>query len=150
MNTRSRYVQALLEKWTTQARSQMRGPSHEELRHRGKLCVSCDAELPPPHSVGYRQCIACQPGDAHAVYMAFRYVIGDRIWRCRLLDEGEQGKLLKELTFTHPDKLREMARRGKAMTFKTAERRVNHAIAACSGAGLWLQLTPDQYLKLRR
>jgi hypothetical protein len=147
---RNRYVQALLEKWNTQAKNRMRDPSREQQRGRGKLCASCDDELPQPHSPGYRQCGRCKPAEAHAVYMAFRYVTCNGTWHCRLLDEGRHDRLLKQLTFTHPEKLRETARRGKAMAFETAELRVNHAIAACSGAGLWLQLTPDQYLKLRQ
>ena len=52
--------------------------------------------------------------------------------------------LPRKFTFTEPDKIREMARRGEA--WGTSEARQMLELAIEQGrAGIYLRLTPDQY-----
>jgi hypothetical protein len=113
-----------------------------ELRSSGKACSSCNNGLPPPHMPGFRQCPRCRPADAYAVYMAFACTRG--AWRCRFFDERPDGKLVKEVTFGTPDKLRETAKRGKGLTFAAAKMVIERAITAGEGQ-VWLQLNHRQY-----
>jgi hypothetical protein len=54
-----------------------------------------------------------------------------------------------KLTFTDPDKIRELARRGEAWATSEARQMLEHAIETGRG-GLCLRLTPEQYRRLRR
>ena len=145
MKPKDRFMQAWLAQWDIRA-----SLSREQLRERGKLCASCDAELPQPNAPGFRQCARCRPVDAHAVYMVFRYLDASGVWRCRFLDDGHDEKLLREVTFARAEKVRETAKRGKGMTSAAGKLRVNYALGRCSSARLWLQLSGEQYLKLQR
>jgi hypothetical protein len=147
MNTRERYIEATMAEWDRCTRD-LRGLPPERRREKGELCASCDAEMSRPQAPGYRQCPHCQPAGVYAVYMRIRYTRG--AWHCSFLEEGREEKLLRELTFVRPNKLRETAKRGKGMTSAAGKRRVNSALGSCSGGGVWLQLTGEQYLKLRR
>lgn len=146
MNARNRFVQRVLDGLQAHAQA-VRNPSIQSLRDRGRCCASCEAVLPMPYSPGFRQCSACRPGDVHAIYMVFAY--RDGVWHCRFLDEAPDGTLVKEVTFVNPDKVRETARRGKALTFAAARLRMDYALTEHREARLWLQLSAQQYLDLR-
>ena len=57
--------------------------------------------------------------------------------------------LPRKLTFTDPEKIRELARRGGAWRDSESRQVLEHAIETGRG-GIYLRLTPDQYRKLRR
>lgn len=57
--------------------------------------------------------------------------------------------LPKKLTFTDPEKIRELARRGEAWGDSESRQMLEGAIEQGRG-GVYLMLTPDQYAKLRR
>lgn len=127
MKDRDRYIQRILDGRQVRAEA-ARNPSIESLRGRGRCCASCEARLPMPNSPGFRQCPRCRPIDAHAIYMIF--VRRDGVWRCRFLDEGpSEGTSIAEVSFVNPDKVREAARRGMALTSATARLRMDHALS---------------------
>jgi hypothetical protein len=53
------------------------------------------------------------------------------------------------LTFTDPEKIRELAKRGGAWRDSDSRQMLEHAIETGRG-GIYLRLTPGQYNKLRR
>jgi hypothetical protein len=53
------------------------------------------------------------------------------------------------LTFTDPEKIRELARRAEAWGDSESRQMLEHAIETGRG-GVYLRLTPDQYARLRR
>jgi hypothetical protein len=57
--------------------------------------------------------------------------------------------LPRTLTFTDPDKIRELARRCEAWGDSESRQMLEHAIEADRG-GVFLRLTPDQYARLRQ
>lgn len=146
MKDRDRFIKRILDGWQVRAEA-ARNPSLETLRGRGRCCASCEAGLPMPWSAGFRQCPTCRPGDAHALYTVFRYRGG--CWHCRFFDGGPNGVLVKEVGFTDADKVRETARRGKALTFAMGKLSLNHALSEHRDATLWLQLDCRQYLDLQ-
>jgi hypothetical protein len=56
--------------------------------------------------------------------------------------------LPRKLTFTDPDKIRELARRGEAWSDSESRQMLEHAIETGRG-GVFLRLTPEQYARLR-
>jgi hypothetical protein len=54
-----------------------------------------------------------------------------------------------KLTFTGPDKIRELARRGEGWGDSESRQMLEHAIETGRG-GVFLRLTPEQYARLRR
>jgi hypothetical protein len=57
--------------------------------------------------------------------------------------------LPRKLTFSDPEKIRELARRGEAWGTSESRQMLEHAIETGRG-GIYLRLTPEQYNKLRR
>jgi hypothetical protein len=53
------------------------------------------------------------------------------------------------LTFTDPEKIRELARRGEAWGTSESRQILEHAIETGRG-GIYPRLTPEQYARLRR
>jgi hypothetical protein len=53
------------------------------------------------------------------------------------------------LTFTNPEKIRELAHRGEALGTSEAKQMLESAIEVGRG-GIYLRLTPEQFAKLRR
>jgi hypothetical protein len=69
-------------------------------------------------------------------------------WQVQFLQADLKTALPKKLTFSDPEKIRELARRGEAMGDLESKQIVEHAIEVGRG-GCYLRLTPDQYRKLR-
>jgi hypothetical protein len=82
---------------------------------------------------------------SHRVYIYFHFRGG---WQVQFL-EVDLRTPFRKLTFTNPDKIRELARRGEAWSDAESGSDVEHAIETGRG-GLFLRLTPDQYARLRR
>ena len=69
-------------------------------------------------------------------------------WQVQFLEADLRTPLPKKMTFTDPEKIRELARRGEAWGDSESRQMLEHAIETGRG-GLYLRLTPDQYRKLR-
>jgi hypothetical protein len=71
------------------------------------------------------------------------------VGRCSSPEADLKTPLPRKLTFTDPEKIRELARRGEAWGTSEARQMLEHAIETGRG-GIYLRLTPEQYAKLRR
>jgi hypothetical protein len=69
-------------------------------------------------------------------------------WQVQFLEADLRTPLPRTLTFTDPDKIRELARRGEAWNDSESRQMLEHAIETGRG-GVYLRLTPDQYARLR-
>jgi hypothetical protein len=83
---------------------------------------------------------------SHRVYMSFFFRSG---WQVQFLEADLKTPLPRKLTFTEPDKIRELARRGEAWDDSESRQMLEHAIETGRG-GVFLRLTPDQYARLTR
>jgi hypothetical protein len=83
---------------------------------------------------------------SHRVYMFFQFRQG---WQVEFLEADLKTPLPKKLTFTGPDKIRELAKRGEAWSDSESRQLLEHAIETGRG-GVYLRLTADQYARLRR
>jgi hypothetical protein len=85
-------------------------------------------------------------GPSHRVYMTFFRREG---WYVQFLEADLKTPLPRKLTFTDPEKIRELARRGEAWGDSESRQVLEHAIENGRG-GCYLRLTPEQYRALRR
>ena len=84
---------------------------------------------------------------SHRVYMYFFFFRGG--WQVQFLEADLRTPQPRKLTFTDPEKIRELARRGEAWGDSESRQMLEYAIENGRG-GVYLKLTPDQYKKLRR
>ena len=82
---------------------------------------------------------------SHRVYMSFMF---RHDWQVQFLEADLKTPLPRKLIFAHPDKIREMARRGEAMQTSEARQMLENAIENGRG-GVFLKLTPDQHARLK-
>jgi hypothetical protein len=83
---------------------------------------------------------------SHRVYMRFFFKSG---WQVQFLEADLKTALPRKLTFSEPEKIRELAKRGEASTTSEARQILELAIEQGKG-GLYLKLTAEQYSKLRQ
>jgi hypothetical protein len=83
---------------------------------------------------------------SHRVYMFF---FSRKGWQVQFLEADLKTALPRRLTFTDPEKIRELARRGEAWGTSEARQMLEYGIEVGRG-GCYLRLTPEQYAKLRR
>jgi hypothetical protein len=83
---------------------------------------------------------------SHQVYMYFFLRSG---WQVQFTEADLKTPLPRKLTFSDPEKIRELARRGEAWGTSEARQILEHAIEKGRG-GIYLRLTPEQYARLRR
>ena len=83
---------------------------------------------------------------SHRVFMTFFLRSG---WQVQFLESDLRTPLPRKFTFTDPDKIRELARKGEAWGDSESRQMLEYAIENGRG-GVYLRLTPDQYKKLRR
>lgn len=114
------------------------------MRVSGRICAICNCPLSPPHTAGEKRCAQC--ACRHRVYMCFFERSG---WYCQFLEEDCKTPLPKRLNFKDPQKILELAERGGAILNLEGRQAIDHAIRNGRG-GVWLELTTDQYLKLKR
>ena len=112
----------------------------------GRICATCRASLPPPYQSGEQLCRRCrQARGRHRVYMAYMLREG---WQCQFLEEDLKTPLPKRFRFNTAEKVRELACRGGASLNLESLQALDHGI--CTGrGGVWLELTEEQYQKLR-
>ena len=80
------------------------------------------------------------------VYMSF---MSREAWFCHFLEEDLKTPLPRKLAFADADRIFELARRGGAKLDLEAQQAIHHALETGRG-GIWLNLTDDQYRKLKR
>ena len=83
---------------------------------------------------------------SHRVFMTFFLRSG---WQAQFLEADLRTPLPRKFTFTDPDKIRELARKGEAWGDSESRQMLEYAIENGRG-GVYLRLTPDQYRKLRQ
>jgi hypothetical protein len=104
----------------------------------GKICSSCKAPLPLPHTPVVKRCGFCQ--DKHLVLMSFRHCCG---WRCRFTTEAKV-RLPRQFTFNDATKVRELATRGNGLIDKWDRDGFELDLQIGRG-GIWLRLSYEQY-----
>ena len=114
-------------------------------RYAGKICCECKAPLPPPHRRGERLCDRCGGADKKRVYMHFMFRKG---WLCQFLEEDLKTPLPRKITVADEKKIFEMAKRG-GFTLNIAGRQELLDKIRKGNGGIWLDLTPEQYAKLK-
>ena len=83
---------------------------------------------------------------SHRVYC---YFFRRGAWEVQFLESDLKSPLPRRLTFTDPEKIRELARRGEAWGTSEARQILEHEIDTGRG-GIYLYLTPEEYAALRR
>jgi hypothetical protein len=86
------------------------------------------------------------PNDRHRVYISFMDRQG---WQCQFPEADLQTPLPKRLHFVSADKVVELVERAGGFTDQETRLMVKQGISMGRG-GLFLNLTGDQYAKLRR
>ena len=122
--------------------------STTRMRLAGKICCNCKASLPPPHVPGEHFCARCAASRTarRRVYMSFMHREG---WHCQFLEEDLKTSLPRKVTLDTPAKLIEMAKRGGSNLNLETRQALDHGIEIGRG-GVWLELTEEQYAKLRK
>jgi hypothetical protein len=123
--------------------------STTRMRESGQICCACKKFLDRlPWSGGERYCDICaQQRTRHSVYMYFMNVSGG--WFCQFLEPDLKTSLARELTFSSPDKIREMWERFGSKKGQVDNQALEYAINQGRGS-IWLSLTHDQYSKLKK
>src|SRR5579863_2351879 len=113
----------------------------------GRICALCRDSLPPPHTLGEQLCGKCRSErKRHRVYLSFMH---RESWYCQFLEEDLKTSLPRKLIFRSHQKVRELAERGGcALNLETLQA-LNHGLETGRG-GVWLELSEEQYLKLKR
>jgi hypothetical protein len=69
-------------------------------------------------------------------------------WTCQFLEPDLQTTLLRRLSFADVEKVRELVKRGGGLPDLESASALEHGIEIGRG-GVWLNLTPTQYAKLK-
>jgi hypothetical protein len=120
--------------------------SMTRMRRSGKICCACGAMLAPPYLQGERLCDRCGKGTKHRVYMQF---ILTRGWFCQFLEADLKTPLPRKVTVKDQKKIFKMAERGGFHLSVAGRYSIQKAIDEGRG-GIWLELTDEQYAKLKR
>ena len=127
----------------------MGGERSSTVRQRlaGKICALCRAPLPPPHLPGEQLCASCgaKRKPPRRVYMHFQTQSG---WQCQFLEEDLKTPLARRLNLVSQEKLFEIAERGGYVLNLEGRQALQQAIEKGRG-GIWLELSDDQYRKLK-
>lgn len=125
--------------------------STTRMRLAGKICCFCgrhlDVLLWQPQ--GEKACDRCgaernQTPTPHRIYMSFAR--RDQ-WYCTFLEEDLRTSAARPRTFTDPDAMVEMIRRGNGFRDLASRQAVEQAVLVGRGnVALWL--TPEQYARL--
>src|SRR5690242_12737839 len=116
-------------------------------RERGQICWGCSTRISSRPQGRERLCHRCalnQP--RHRVLMNF--MLTGAGWRISFLEADCKTILNRKLVFSIPDKIFEMARRGGADLTSAGRCDLENGISIGRG-GVWLNLSADQYHKLK-
>jgi hypothetical protein len=120
--------------------------STARLRIAGKICAQCGNRLldPPPTS-GERVCARCKSPGTHRVYM---YYMFRENWMCQFLEEDLKTSLPRRLHFKDAEKIRTIVEKVGNFANLQDRQALDYGLAIGRG-GVWLQLTEEQYQRLR-
>lgn len=118
-------------------------------RERGQRCAACDVYLGGDRGeVGnWRFCARCAP-QRHRAYLTF-FVRGAGQWVCSFLEPDLRTPVGRGCLFGSAEKVRELVRKSQTR-LEEAERRTLEAGLETGRGGLWLELSAEQYLRLKR
>ena len=121
--------------------------STTRMRLSGKICSSCRSPLPPPEKPGERLCDRCAKKctPRRRIYMSFMHRGG---WYCQFLEEDLKTPLPRKITLQDPAKLIELAEHGGYGLNLEGRHALDNPIENGRG-GIWLELTEEQYQKLK-
>ena len=113
----------------------------------GKICSLCRASLPAPRIPGEHFCARCavQKKPPHHIYMFFQTQNG---WDCQFLEEDLKTAIPIRLNLVRQEKLFEIAERGGYRLNLEGRQAMQRAIDMGRG-GIWLELSEEQYRKLK-
>jgi len=117
--------------------------STTRMRESGRICCSCKVPLESPPAKE-RYCERCEP--RHKVYMHFMSRNG---WHVSFLEADLKTTLPGNMTFQDSAKVIELALRGGAGRTLADRQAIEQGIQMGRGS-VWLNLTAEQYGKLRR
>jgi hypothetical protein len=113
-------------------------------RMAGKICALCSLPLDPgPWHGGERVCDRCTK---RRVYMSFFARQG---WVCGFLEEDCKTPVGRGRVFATEDKIRELIARTPTRMDQAAKEALEYAFKLGRG-GVWLELTGEQYRKLKQ
>ena len=118
-------------------------------RMSGKICWECKNPLEPdPNNQGERLCRRCTEArePLRDIYMSFMLRDG---WYCQFLEADLKTPLPRKFTFATPEKVMELAERGRGLKDLASRQALEHGIETGRG-GVYLHLTLEQYNKLKR
>ena len=116
------------------------------LRLAGKICAACGNRLPdPPPTPGERLCNRCRSPQIHRVYMYYMHREG---WTCQFLEEDLKTPLPKRLHFRDPEKIRNIVEKVGNFADLQDRQALDYGLEIGRG-GVWLQLTEEQYRRLK-
>jgi hypothetical protein len=98
------------------------------------------------HALGSTTAARAVNRASHRVYMTFFL---REWWYVEFCEEDLRTPLPRTFTFSDPERIRELAKRGEALSTSESRLMLEHAIETGRG-GFYLRLTPEQYRKLRR
>ena len=108
-------------------------------------CTNCSEPFRLRLLFAYTATMSRYDRPSHQVYMYFFKRGG---WQVQFTEADLKTPLPRRLTFSDPEKIRELARRGEAWGISEARQMLEHAIETGRG-GVYLRLTPAQYRALR-
>jgi hypothetical protein len=79
----------------------------------------------------------------------YLYFMCNRGWQCQFLEPDLKTTAARPITFADPAKIVEMAERGGALRDLASRQAVDYGISMGRGS-VWLNLTEEQYAKLKR
>jgi hypothetical protein len=115
-------------------------------RYAGKICCECKAPLPPPYRRGERLCQRCAGASMKRVFLQFSFRQG---WVCEFMEEDQKTRLPRTVILADERKLFELVKRGGFTLNISGRQEIEEAIRKKRG-GVWLELTAEQYAKLRQ
>ena len=109
----------------------------------------CSNSIPPdPSHPGERLCAKCTEARQPLRDVYMYYMLRDG-WYCQFLEADLKTALPKTFTFATPEKVVELAERGRGLKVLAAKQAFEHGIGMGRG-GIHLHLTLEQYNKLKR
>jgi hypothetical protein len=118
--------------------------STARMRLAGQICCNCKVFLAAPHTGRETYCARCAP--KRKVYFYFMLLNG---WHCQFLEPDLKTSAAGPLILTSPEKIMELARRGGAAMKLEDVQAIEYGISMGRGS-VWLNLTDEQYRKLKR